>query len=94
MIVHSILANREPNAKVFSFDEDGFRYPWRRIAKAAGVKLFHSFRRTAARGQAGRGRRYVGYYGSAGLGIRRNVQALCNHDSSGQTGEFAEAGTV
>jgi len=49
LIVHPLLANREQNAPVFSFDEDGFRYPWRRIAKAAGVKLFHSFRRTSAR---------------------------------------------
>jgi len=38
---------------VFSFDEDGFPYPWRRIAKAAGVKLFRSFRRTSARDKRG-----------------------------------------
>jgi integrase len=49
LIVQPLLSNREPEARVFSFDEDGFRYPWRRIAKAAGVKLFHSFRRTSAR---------------------------------------------
>src|SRR5215831_15906582 len=49
MIAQPLLANREPNVKVFSFDEDGLRYPWRRIARAAGVKLFHSFRRTLAR---------------------------------------------
>jgi integrase len=49
LIVQPLLANREPQARIFSFDEDGFRYPWKRIAKAAGVKLFHSFRRTSAR---------------------------------------------
>lgn len=31
-IIQPLLANRTPNARVFSFDEDGFRYPWRRIA--------------------------------------------------------------
>ena len=49
MIVQPILANRNPQARIFSFDVEGFRYPWRRIAKAAGVKLFHSFRRMSAR---------------------------------------------
>jgi len=49
MIIQPLLANRTPNARVFSFDEDGFRYPWRRIAKTAGAKLFVSFRRASAR---------------------------------------------
>jgi hypothetical protein len=47
--VQPLIANREAQARVFSFDEDGFGYPWKGIAKAAGVKLFHSFRRTSAR---------------------------------------------
>lgn len=34
---------------MFAITEDSFRYPWRRIAKAAGVKKFHSFRRTSAK---------------------------------------------
>jgi integrase len=34
-----------------TIDADSFRYGWRRIAKAAGIKKFHFFRRTSARDQ-------------------------------------------
>jgi integrase len=49
MFVQPLLVGRAAEDKVFSFDKEQFRYPWKRIRKAAGVKKFHSWRRTAAR---------------------------------------------
>ncbi len=49
MFIEPLLVSRAADDPVFSFDKEQFRYPWRRIAKAAGVKKFHSWRRTAAR---------------------------------------------
>jgi integrase len=49
MFIQPLLVGRDAEDKVFPFDKEQFRYPWRRIAKAASVKKFHSFRRTAAR---------------------------------------------
>jgi integrase len=48
--IQPLLTGKDTNARVFAtIDADSFRYGWRRIAKAASVKKFHSFRRTSAR---------------------------------------------
>jgi integrase len=48
-VLQPLLTGKAFDDRVFSLDADSSRYGWRRIAKAAGVKKLHSFRRTSTR---------------------------------------------